>query len=175
MHYSRNPLQKLQLLARCIILKCKNCCMHASRWILGKNSSWMEWSGTDTGCPGRWWTHHHWRCSRNIEMWHWGPWLVGNIGSRWTVGLDDLRGLFQPWLFYDSMVSDQKKSRTPTADHFVPALCTLHKLTERTPGFFLSERIPAVNLRLPYRCQNNFQLVPERSKIDATPIKHSKH
>jgi len=23
--------------------------------------------------------------------------LVGNIGGRWTVGLDDLGGLFQPW------------------------------------------------------------------------------
>ena len=23
--------------------------------------------------------------------------LVGNIGDRWTVGLDDLRGLFKPW------------------------------------------------------------------------------
>ena len=23
--------------------------------------------------------------------------LVGNIGDRWMVGLDDLRGFFQPW------------------------------------------------------------------------------
>jgi len=23
--------------------------------------------------------------------------LVGNIGGRWMVGLDDLRGLFYPW------------------------------------------------------------------------------
>ena len=23
--------------------------------------------------------------------------LVGNIGGNWTVGLDDLGGLFQPW------------------------------------------------------------------------------
>ena len=23
--------------------------------------------------------------------------LAGNIGDRWTVGLDDLRGLVQPW------------------------------------------------------------------------------
>jgi len=27
---------------------------------------------------------------------------VGNIGGRWTVRLDDLRGLFQPWQIYDS-------------------------------------------------------------------------
>ena len=26
-----------------------------------------------------------------------GHGLMGNIGDRWTVGLDDLRGLFQPW------------------------------------------------------------------------------
>jgi len=27
--------------------------------------------------------------------------LVGNIGDRWTIGLDDLRGLFQRWWLYD--------------------------------------------------------------------------
>ena len=26
-----------------------------------------------------------------------GHGLVGNIGDRWAVALDDLRGLFQPW------------------------------------------------------------------------------
>ena len=26
-----------------------------------------------------------------------GHGLVGNIGDRWMVGLDDHRGLFQPW------------------------------------------------------------------------------
>ena len=26
-----------------------------------------------------------------------GHGIVGNTGDRWTVGLDDLRGLFQPW------------------------------------------------------------------------------
>jgi len=26
-----------------------------------------------------------------------GHGIVGNIGDRWTVGLDDLRVLFQPW------------------------------------------------------------------------------
>ena len=33
------------------------------------------------------------------EMWRCGTWrrgLVGNIGGRWMVGLDDLGGLFQP-------------------------------------------------------------------------------
>jgi len=30
--------------------------------------------------------------------------LVGNIGDRWTVGLDDLKLLFQPWWFYNSIL-----------------------------------------------------------------------
>ena len=25
-------------------------------------------SGAGTGCPGRWWSHCSWRCSRNIPM-----------------------------------------------------------------------------------------------------------
>ena len=32
-----------------------------------------------------------------------GHGLVGNTGDRWTVGWDDIRGLFQPWWFYDSI------------------------------------------------------------------------
>jgi len=28
-----------------------------SSWILGRIYSWKEWSGTETGCPGRWWRH----------------------------------------------------------------------------------------------------------------------
>ena len=44
----------------------------------------------------KWWgTHRPWRCSRTVEMWHWGTWLVGTVG--WVgVGLGELRGLFQP-------------------------------------------------------------------------------
>jgi len=25
-----------------------------------------ERSGIGTGCPGRWWGHHPWRCSKNV-------------------------------------------------------------------------------------------------------------
>jgi len=31
--------------------------------------------------------------------------LVRNIGNRWMIGLDDLRGLFQSWRFYDSLTN----------------------------------------------------------------------
>ena len=33
--------------------------------------------------------------------------LVGNIGDKWMVALDDLRGLFQPQRFCDSMMIDK--------------------------------------------------------------------
>ena len=37
-------------------------------------SSQQEWWGTGAGCPGGWWSHCPWRCSRNVEMWQWGTW-----------------------------------------------------------------------------------------------------
>ena len=37
-----------------------------SVWTFGKISSLKEWSGTGMGCPGRWWSHQPWRCSRNV-------------------------------------------------------------------------------------------------------------
>ena len=30
-------------------------------WILGKTASQKEWSGTGTGCTGKWWSHRPWR------------------------------------------------------------------------------------------------------------------
>jgi len=45
------------------------------------------------GLPWQWWSHHPWRCSRPVEMWHGGTWSVGMVG--WIgVGHGDLRGLF---------------------------------------------------------------------------------
>jgi len=34
--------------------------------ILGKKSSQKEWSGTGTGCPGTWRSHHPWKSSKNL-------------------------------------------------------------------------------------------------------------
>ena len=50
--------------------------------------------GIGTGCPGRWGSHCPWRCSRNADVWR--DVVSGHGGSGLTVGLDDLRGLFQP-------------------------------------------------------------------------------
>jgi len=52
-----------------------------------------------------------------------GHGLVGIIGDRWMVGLDDLRGLFQPWWFYDSM--NLKKHST---DNYSVASWRMHKI-----------------------------------------------
>ena len=37
-------------------------------------------------------------------MWCLGTWFSGGLGSvRFTVGLDDLKGIFEPKRFYDSL------------------------------------------------------------------------
>jgi len=64
-------------------------------WILGKTSLLKEWSDIGTGCPGQWWSPHPWKCSKNVWMWHSRTWLSRPGGVGLTVGLDDLRGLFQ--------------------------------------------------------------------------------
>ena len=39
-------------------------------------------------------------------MWHLGTWFSGGLGRvRFTVGLDDLKGLFQPKQFCDSLLA----------------------------------------------------------------------
>lgn len=69
-------------------------------WISGKIPSVKGWSG----CPGKWWGHQCWKCSKNVYMWCLRKWLSGGLGrSRLRVGLDDLRGLLQPKGFYDSI------------------------------------------------------------------------
>ena len=72
-----------------------SCARGGSGWILGKNTSQKECWGTGTGCPGKWWSHHPWRCSITVEMWHWGAWFSGHGGDGLVVGLNNLCGLFQ--------------------------------------------------------------------------------
>ena len=47
-------------------LMASSCIRGGLGWILGKISLLKEWSGIGTGCPGRWWSHHSWRCSKNV-------------------------------------------------------------------------------------------------------------
>ena len=55
------------------------------------------------GCPGRWWSHHPWQCSRGIWMRSCEIWFsaCGSSGNEKMVGLNDLVGRFQPC---DSMI-----------------------------------------------------------------------
>ncbi|KAK4810447.1 LOW QUALITY PROTEIN: hypothetical protein QYF61_004227, partial [Mycteria americana] len=47
--------------------------------------------------------------SPSLETWHLGTWFSGGLGSvRFTVGLDDLKGLFQPIRFCDSITTGTK-------------------------------------------------------------------
>jgi len=48
-------------------------------WILGKISSLKALSNTETGCPGKWWSHHTWRYLKDEQTWHLGTWLVVNL------------------------------------------------------------------------------------------------
>jgi len=50
-------------------------------------TSLKEWSGTGMGCPGRWWSHRAWRCSKSVWMLCWGTWFSENHWWRangWT-------------------------------------------------------------------------------------------
>jgi len=42
-----------------------------------------------------------------------GNHFMEDIGDRWTVGLDDLRGIFQSWQFCDSMVQVPAATLSP--------------------------------------------------------------
>ncbi|KAK4829691.1 hypothetical protein QYF61_006066, partial [Mycteria americana] len=60
-------------------------------------------SSIGTGCPGKWLSRHPWRYLKDVWMRCLGTWYSGSLGSvRFTVGLDDLKGLFQPIRFCDS-------------------------------------------------------------------------
>jgi len=92
-----------------------------SGWILG-NTSLRQWSGAGTGCP---WSagvavpggvQELCRCCTE------GHDSVGNISGRLAVGLDNLRGVFQHWWFYDSVILGQMQITLPT---FVYSKCQI--------------------------------------------------
>lgn len=92
----------------------------------GLHLSLKEWSGAGTACPGRWWNHRPWQCSGSAWTKCYDIWfssLVGSIGDRRMVGLDDLVGPFQPcvsmilWicLCWTTMVSPLWITLVPTS------------------------------------------------------------
>ena len=87
-----------------------SCTGGSSGWICGKIYSLKEWWGTGVpgevvgvtgmGCPGSWWPHCPWMCSRTVQMWHWGMWFGVVTGMGWWLNLMIL--VVFP-IFYDSM------------------------------------------------------------------------
>jgi len=63
-----------------------------------------EWSGVGPGCPGQWGSPHPWRGSDTVWLWHLGTGFSRHGGVGVTAGLDDIKALFQPWWFCDSMI-----------------------------------------------------------------------
>jgi len=60
-----------------MIRMASSCTRGGPGWVLGTICSQKEWQCIRTDCPGRWWGHCPWRCSRTVEMWHWGTWWDG--------------------------------------------------------------------------------------------------
>lgn len=66
-------------------------------------------SSTGTGCPGKRLSHHRWKYLKDMSMWHSGMWFSGGFGNDGlTLGLDNLKGIFQPDRCHDSMVKVKK-------------------------------------------------------------------
>ena len=55
-----------------------SCVREDSGWTLGNTTSLKGWSGTGMGCPGRWWSHWPWWCSKSVWMLCWGIWFSEN-------------------------------------------------------------------------------------------------
>ncbi|KAK4825363.1 hypothetical protein QYF61_026882 [Mycteria americana] len=80
--------------------------LHQERFRLDirKNSVLKGWSSIGTSCPGKWLSRHPWRYLKDVWMRCLGTWCSGGLGNvRFMVGLDDLKGLFQPIRFCDSL------------------------------------------------------------------------
>lgn len=61
-------------------------------WASGRISALEEWLSIGTGCPGRCWSHHLWKHSKNDWMWHlvlWLSWWWCSVRG-WTLILEVL-------------------------------------------------------------------------------------
>jgi len=81
-----------------------SCARGGLHWMLENDSSPKGLTSTGRGCLGKWLSHHSWRYLKDVWKWHLGTWFSGGLDSvRLEYGLNDLKGLFQPKLFYDSI------------------------------------------------------------------------
>lgn len=78
-----------------------------SVWILGKVFLWKSSQALE---PRRWWSRCPRRCSRTVDMGHWG--LVGMVGVCWGWTWGSWRS-FEPECFYDSVKSRGSGDNVP--------------------------------------------------------------
>lgn len=63
------------------------CGKRGSGWKSGRITSLKGLLSIGTGCPGRLWSHHPWRCKRNDWMWCSVPWSGLQGGDQLKIGL----------------------------------------------------------------------------------------
>ena len=67
MGWDKDSLVRQQILILLLLLIMASICIRGGLdWILWKMSLLREWSSIGTGCPGKWWSHHPWRCSKYV-------------------------------------------------------------------------------------------------------------
>jgi len=90
--------------------------------------------------------------------------LVKSIVDRWTVGLDDLRGLYQPWWFYDSILilhqfALSKLLQTGSAKHCWYSQVACQGMAQVTQPCVFPFLILDVELRQYVSCSRAWKLV----------------
>ena len=105
--HSRNTPWEIKVSSDILVgweVRALSCTRGGSVWILGRISSQKERWGSGTSCPGRWWSHCPWKCSRNMEI------PTEGCGLEWSqtwlmIGLDDLSSVAN---LYDSVIYDSR-------------------------------------------------------------------
>jgi len=76
---------------------------------------------------GKWWSHHSWGFSRNIQMWHWVTWLVSMVRMGWVwvlvvfCNLNDTMILWPSWSKEEFVNPEHRVS--PTVNVFQTWFC----------------------------------------------------
>lgn len=73
-------------------------CISAIQWYAYIRN--YQWLSIELDCPGKWWSHYSWKCSRNGWMWHsmlWFSWCGGV--QRWDSIFEIFSNFIILWLW----------------------------------------------------------------------------
>lgn len=73
-----------------------------------RRNLWKGLLNIRTDSPGRGWSHHPWKCSRNDCIWHLVSWSSWQGGDHLKAGPNDLRGLLKPKRFCSSVSGNRQ-------------------------------------------------------------------